>query len=69
MNNWESKKLSEIIEIIGGGTPKTSIASYWGGNIPWLSVADFINGGYSELNCPLSTNLKIIKIICHSGTN
>jgi len=34
-------KLSEIIDVIGGGTPKTSVAEYWGGNIPWLSVKDF----------------------------
>lgn len=36
-------KLSEIMELIGGGTPKTSIPAYWGGNIPWLSVKDFNN--------------------------
>ena len=36
-------KLSEIMELIGGGTPKTSIDSYWNGNIPWLSVKDFNN--------------------------
>ena len=36
-------KLSEILTIIGGGTPKTTNSSYWGGNIPWLSVVDFNN--------------------------
>ena len=36
-------KLSEIMDLIGGGTPKTSIPEYWGGNIPWLSVKDFNN--------------------------
>ena len=36
--------LSDIIDIISGGTPKTSNSSYWGGNIPWLSVKDFNNG-------------------------
>ena len=36
-------KLSQIMDIIGGGTPKTSIAEYWGGEIPWLSVKDFNN--------------------------
>lgn len=34
-------KLSDIMEIIGGGTPKTSIPEYWNGNIPWISVKDF----------------------------
>ena len=36
-------KLSELADIIGGGTPKTSRSDYWGGDIPWLSVVDFNN--------------------------
>lgn len=36
-------KLSEVMDLIGGGTPKTSIPEYWNGNIPWLSVKDFNN--------------------------
>ncbi len=34
-------KLSEIMDLIGGGTPKTSKVEYWDGDIPWLSVKDF----------------------------
>ena len=41
MSEWKKYKLSEIIELIGGGTPKTSVSDYWNGDIPWLSVADF----------------------------
>ncbi len=44
INNWKPYKLSEIIDLIGGGTPKTNVAEYWNGNIPWLSVVDFGNG-------------------------
>ena len=29
------------MDIIGGGTPKTSKSEYWDGDIPWLSVKDF----------------------------
>lgn len=36
-------KLSDVIEIISGGTPNTSVEEYWNGNIEWLSVADFNN--------------------------
>jgi len=36
-------KLSEIMDLIGGGTPKTSVSEYWDGSIPWLSVKDFNN--------------------------
>ena len=35
--------LSEIVEIINGGTPKTTVNAYWNGKIPWLSVKDFNN--------------------------
>ena len=35
--------LSEIMNIIGGGTPKTTKPEYWNGTIPWLSVKDFAN--------------------------
>ena len=38
---WTHCKVSDLAEIISGGTPKTSIESYWNGNIPWLSVKDF----------------------------
>ena len=41
--DWEICKLGNIIELIGGGTPKTSIPEYWNGNIPWISVKDFNN--------------------------
>lgn len=37
-------KLSDVMDLIGGGTPKTSKSEYWNGTIPWLSVKDFNNG-------------------------
>lgn len=40
--DWEVSTLGEKLEIIGGGTPKTTIGEYWGGDIPWISVADFV---------------------------
>lgn len=44
MSDWKEYKLSNIMDIIGGGTPKTSNAQYWKGTIPWLSVVDFNTG-------------------------
>ena len=35
--------MNTIIDLIGGGTPKTSKEEYWNGTIPWLSVKDFNN--------------------------
>ncbi|EJK2115952.1 restriction endonuclease subunit S [Vibrio navarrensis] len=40
---WETKPISSLINLIGGGTPKTSEESYWGGEIPWFSVVDAPN--------------------------
>ncbi len=37
---WEVGRFSDVVEIIGGGTPKTSISEYWNGDIPWFSVVD-----------------------------
>lgn len=40
-DSWMFVRLKHIGEIVGGGTPKTSIIEYWDGNIPWLTPADF----------------------------
>lgn len=37
---WEETTLFDAIELVGGGTPKTSIEEYWNGNIKWLSGGD-----------------------------
>jgi type I restriction enzyme S subunit len=49
-------KLSSIIDIISGGTPKTDVKKYWeNGTIGWLSVTDFNN----DLRYVYSTEKKI----------
>ncbi|NLB68076.1 MAG: restriction endonuclease subunit S [Lentisphaerae bacterium] len=40
-SEWKTVFLADVIKIISGGTPKTSIKEYWNGDIPWLSIADF----------------------------
>lgn len=39
--SWDKVFLSDIMDIIGGGTPKTTIEEYWNGDINWISVKDF----------------------------
>ncbi len=36
-------KFREAVDIISGGTPKTSVPEYWNGDIGWLSVVDFVD--------------------------
>jgi type I restriction enzyme S subunit len=41
MGEWEEKRLSAVVDIISGGTPKTEVSEYWNGDIYWLAVNDF----------------------------
>jgi type I restriction enzyme S subunit len=38
--DWEEKKLGEVCEIVGGGTPDTNISEYWGGEIQWFTPTE-----------------------------
>ena len=41
--SWEQRKVKDIAEnTYGGGTPQTSIDSYWNGEIPWIQSQDII---------------------------
>jgi type I restriction enzyme S subunit len=37
---WEVKKFTEIADVLSGGTPKTDIAEYWNGEIPFFTPRD-----------------------------
>jgi len=37
---WRVGSFDETIDLIGGGTPKTSVPEYWNGDIPWFSIVD-----------------------------
>ncbi len=47
--SWKRHKLSDIADIIGGGTPNTDVPEYWDGDIDWYSPTDIGNNVY--LNC------------------
>jgi type I restriction enzyme S subunit len=38
--DWEEKKLGDVCEIVGGGTPDTNIPEYWGGEIQWFTPTE-----------------------------
>jgi type I restriction enzyme, S subunit len=42
-SDWRTFKVSEFADVIGGGTPKTKVAEYWNGSIPWLTPKDLSN--------------------------
>ena len=37
---WEVGVLDDVIELLSGGTPKTTVAEYWDGEIPWYTAKD-----------------------------
>lgn len=39
-NGWERKPISEICTVLNGGTPKTGVAEYWGGDHRWITPAE-----------------------------
>lgn len=49
MNNWQTKKLGDISVINGGGTPPTSHAEYFTGNVPWFTPSEITSGTVSVL--------------------
>ena len=48
IDDWEQRKLGELAEIVGGGTPSTSMGSYWDGDIDWYAPAEIGEQIYLE---------------------
>lgn len=45
---WEQRKLGDIADIVGGGTPSTGNQSYWDGDIDWYAPAEIANQIYAN---------------------
>lgn len=45
-DDWEQRKLGDLANIVGGGTPSTSISEFWDGNIDWYAPAEIENQIY-----------------------
>jgi len=44
---WEVKKLGEVADIVGGGTPSTFNSSFWNGDINWFTPSEIGDSKYS----------------------
>ena len=45
--DWEQRKLSDLAEIVGGGTPDTNNPAYWDGDIDWYVPAEMEGQRYA----------------------
>lgn len=46
--DWEERRLGEVGEIIGGGTPSTQNKEYWDGTIDWYSPTEIGDNVFAE---------------------
>ena len=37
---WETKPINDLAVVIGGGTPDTTVKSYWDGEIQWFTPSE-----------------------------
>lgn len=55
--SWEQRKLGDIADIVGGGTPSTGNQSYWDGDIDWYAPAEIADQIYANLSQKKITGL------------
>lgn len=56
-DDWEQRKLGEIADIVGGGTPSTGNPSYWNGEIDWYAPAEITGQIYANSSQKKITDL------------
>ena len=47
---WMIKTINDLATVIGGGTPDTTIKSYWDGNIQWFTPSEIGKSKYINLS-------------------
>jgi len=64
-NFWEKVRLSDIVDVVGGGTPSTSNLAYWGGSIDWYSPFEITDKVYVSGSTKKITQLGLKKSSAH----
>ena len=44
---WERKTAFDIMDILSGGTPKTTVPAYWNGDMPFFTPKDIVDSPYA----------------------
>lgn len=53
-DGWEEKKLGDVCNLIGGGTPSKRNPDYYNGDIPWATVRDMNQDVISDTDCQIT---------------
>lgn len=49
-DEWMPKTINDLATVLGGGTPDTTIKSYWDGNIQWFTPSEIGKSKYVSLS-------------------
>jgi type I restriction enzyme S subunit len=63
-DDWEEKRLGEVCNIIGGGTPSKKNDEFYIGNIPWATVRDMKTDKIKDTEFKITS-----KAVLNSSTN
>jgi type I restriction enzyme S subunit len=61
---WTERRLRELVEIVGGGTPDSSNPDFWDGNFPWLTPTEI---GTRKSRTAVTSERKITALALHSS--
>jgi len=59
--NWDLKKLGQVGNFLGGGTPSTKNPDYWSGKLPWISSSDLSDQDMFNINIHRYISEKAVK--------
>ena len=60
-DDWEQRKLGDLADIVGGGTPDTNNSAYWDGDIDWYAPAEMEGQRYAKGSVRKITELGLQK--------
>lgn len=60
-DNWSSKRLSDIAEVVGGGTPDTTDSTLWNGGIQWFTPTEIGHSKYVSMSARTISQLGLQK--------
>lgn len=61
---WDVVRYTDLVDVLSGGTPKTSVSEYWDGDIPWFTPRDRPDSFFVFDTAKRITNLGLSK--CNS---
>ena len=59
---WVTKSINDLAVVIGGGTPDTTVKSYWDGEIQWFTPSEIGKNKYVDSSLRTITDRKSTRL-------